>query len=105
MGHKYADLQGDACMSELESLLPTSESGVVSKGPTCKHSDSPISQPFLLAPYRIEQYCQKELSTSDAPVQFTRASRIFIIEDCVSEEATCLPWQHLEGKEIGRDEI
>ena len=33
MGHKYADLQGDACMSELESL-PTSESGLVSKGPS-----------------------------------------------------------------------
>lgn len=32
MGHKYADLQGDACMSESESL-PTSVSGMMSKGP------------------------------------------------------------------------
>lgn len=86
MGHEDADLHGGRLH--------------VSPGQLGWVREYPLPLPtWLEAPYRIKEHREKKLSTTDAPVQFLGASRILIIEDGVSEEATRLSWQHLgEGR-------
>lgn len=86
MGHEDADLHGGWLHVSPRQL------GWV--------REYPLPLPtWLAAPYRIKEHREKKLSTTDAPVQFLGASRILIVEDGVSEEATCLSWQHLgEGR-------
>lgn len=45
--------------------------------------------------HRVEEHSQKQLSSMDAFVQFFRSTRIFLIVDRVSEQATRLTREHL----------
>lgn len=46
--------------------------------------------------YRIEEDSEEKFSSSNALVQLLGASRILIVEYCMSEEATGLARQYLE---------
>lgn len=61
----------------------------------------PHTSPGMQSTHRIEEHGEEELSPIDDLVQLTGASRVFIVEDGVCEEATGLPREDLGGSRRG----
>lgn len=64
-------------------------------------STPPCTSPGLQSTHRIEEHSEEELAPIDDLVQLTGASRVFIVEDGVCEEATGLPREDLRGSSKG----
>lgn len=61
----------------------------------CQHP--PHTGPRLKSTHGIEEHSEEELAPIDDLVQLTGASRVFVVEDGVCEEATGLPREDLGG--------
>lgn len=48
--------------------------------------------------HRVKEHCQEQFASIDDLVQLTGATRVFVVEDGVCEEATGLP-----GEDLGRE--
>lgn len=55
---------------------------------------------FCHVAYRVQEDREEKFPSSDALVQLLGASWVFIIEDCVGEQTTGLPGQHLKHKTV-----